>query len=115
MKISLKASAAVLLLGGSYAVSSPAWLALMSETAPPGRTGLIMGASETAQGAGLVIGPVLGGSFYDRLGPAMPFVASAVLLTAGTALAIATLRRRQRTPLHADRLRDGAPRSRTCG
>jgi MFS family permease len=86
--------AAAVLLGGSYAISSPAWLALMSETAPPGRTGLVMGASETAQGAGLVIGPVLGGFFYDRLGPGAPFVASAVLLTAGTALAVATLRRR---------------------
>ena len=85
--------AATVLLGGSYAISSPAWLALMSETAPPGRTGLVMGASETAQGAGLVIGPILGGFFYDRVGPGAPFVASAVLLTIGTALAIATLRR----------------------
>jgi MFS transporter, DHA1 family, multidrug resistance protein len=89
----LLAGAAVL-LGGSYAISSPAWLALMSEAAPPGRTGLVMGASETAQGAGLVIGPVLGGFFYDHVGPAAPFVASAVLLTAGTLLAAVTLRRR---------------------
>lgn len=88
--------AAAVLLGGSYAVSSPAWLALMSEAAPAGRTGLVMGASETAQGAGLIVGPVLGGFFYDRLGPGAPFVASAVLLTAGTALAIVTLRRRER-------------------
>lgn len=35
--------------------------------------------------------------FYDHLGPGAPFVASAVLLTAGTALAIATLRRRERS------------------
>ena len=87
--------AAAVLLGGSYAISSPAWLALMSEAAPPGRTGLVMGASETAQGAGLILGPLLGGLFYDRLGPAAPFVASAGLLTAGTALAIVTLRRRE--------------------
>ena len=87
---------AAVLLGASYAISSPAWLALMSEAAPPGRTGLVMGASETAQGAGLIIGPVLGGLFYDRLGPGAPFVASAVLLTLGTALAVVTLRRRPR-------------------
>lgn len=85
---------AALLLGGSYAVSSPAWLALMSEAAPIGSTGMVMGASETAQGAGLVIGPLLGGILYDALGPQIPFVASAVLLTAGAALAIAVLRRR---------------------
>ncbi len=86
---------AALLLGGSYAISSPAWLALMSEAAPRGSTGMVMGASETAQGAGLVIGPLLGGVLYDGLGPQAPFVASAALLTAGTALAFVTLRRRR--------------------
>ena len=55
-----------------------------------------MGASETAQGAGLISGPVLGGFFYDHLGPGAPFLASAMLLTVGTALAIATLRRHER-------------------
>ncbi len=81
------------LLGGSYAISSPAWLALMSEVAPPGSTGLVMGASETAQGAGLVIGPLLGGVLYDRAGPQAPFLGSAVLLTAGTVLAVLALGR----------------------
>jgi len=45
--------AAALLLRASYTISSPAWLALMSEAAPRGSTGMVMGASETAQGAGL--------------------------------------------------------------
>lgn len=84
---------AALLLGGSYAISSPAWLALMSEAAPRGSMGMVMGASETAQGAGLVIGPVLGGILYDAAGPQIPFVASAVLLTTGAVLAIGALRR----------------------
>jgi len=84
---------AAVLLGASYALSSPAWLALMSEAAPPGRTGMVMGASETAQGAGLIVGPVFGGALYDRLGPQAPFIASAVLLTAGTALAIRVVAR----------------------
>ncbi len=88
---------AALLLGGSYAVSSPAWLALMSETAPPGSTAMVMGASETAQGAGLIVGPLLGGVLYDSLGPQIPFVASAALLTAGAAFAIVVLRRRGAT------------------
>ncbi len=83
------------LLGGSYAISSPAWLALMSEVAPRGSTGLVMGASETAQGAGLVIGPLLGGLLYDQAGPRAPFVGSAVLLTAGTILALVALGRRR--------------------
>jgi MFS family permease len=88
---------AALLLGGSYAVSSPAWLALMSETTPPGRTALVMGASETAQGAGLIIGPVLGGFLYDHAGPGVPFVVSAALLSVGMVLAIRALRRYQAT------------------
>ncbi len=83
---------AAVLLGGSYAISSPAWLALMSEAAPAGGIGMVMGASETAQGAGLMIGPVLGGLLYDQLGPQAPFVGSAVLLTLGTSLAILALR-----------------------
>ncbi len=88
---------AALLLGGSYALSSPAWLALMSETTPPGRTGLVMGASETAQGAGLIIGPVLGGFLYDHAGPGVPFVASAALLSVGMVLAILALGRHRGT------------------
>jgi MFS family permease len=92
---------AALLLGGSYAISSPAWLALMSEAAPSGGTGMAMGASETAQGAGLIVGPLLGGFFYDHLGPRSPFVASAILLTAGTVLAFLVLRPRwQRAQAH---------------
>lgn len=84
--------AAAVLLGGSYAISSPAWLALMSEAAPRGSTGMVMGASETAQGAGLVIGPLVGGILYDGFGPQTPFVASAALLTVGTVLAFVVLR-----------------------
>jgi MFS family permease len=79
------------LLGGSYAISSPAWLALMSEVAPRGSTGLVLGASETAQGAGLALGPLLGGVLYDHAGPHAPFVGSAALLTAGTILAVVVL------------------------
>ncbi len=86
--------AAAILLGGSYAISSPAWLALMSETAPSGSTGMVMGASETAQGLGFVLGPILGGVMYDHLGPQAPFVGSALLLTAGTSLALLALGRR---------------------
>ena len=89
---------AALLLGASYAVSSPAWLALMSEAAPRGATGMTMGASETAQGAGLIIGPLIGGVLYDTLGPQTPFLASAALLTAGAVLAARTLRVRGPAP-----------------
>jgi DHA1 family multidrug resistance protein-like MFS transporter len=80
------------LLGGSYALAMPAWLALVTELAPKGRLGLAVGASETVQGLGLVFGPLLGGLLWDVGGPRTPFMASAVALTAGAMLAAKALR-----------------------
>jgi MFS family permease len=87
--------AAGVLLGGSYALVIPAWLALVTDLAPPGRLGLAVGASETVQGLGLVLGPLLGGLLWDGLGPQAPFLASAAALTAGAGLAAAALQRRR--------------------
>jgi len=84
---------AATLLGISYALSTPAWHALVSELAPPGRIGTAMGASQTAQGLGLVLGPLLGGVLWDEVGHRAPFVGAAALLTAGTLLLIFALRR----------------------
>lgn len=80
-------------LGVSYALTSPAWLALVSELAPPGRAGAALGAAETAQGFGLFLGPLFGGHLYDAVSPVAPFVGSALVLTVGAIIAIATLRR----------------------
>lgn len=90
---------AVVMLGASYALSSPAWHALVSELAPPGRIGLAMGASQTAEGMGLVVGPLLGGVLWDTLGHRAPFVAAAVLLTIGTIVLLISLRRHP-LPVH---------------
>lgn len=86
-------SAAGVLLGMSYAASAPAWLALISELAPPERVGLAVGASETVQALGLVVGPLLGGLLWDAAGPRAPFVASAAVLTLGTLIATVAVRR----------------------
>ncbi|MGQ0550997.1 MAG: MFS transporter [Armatimonadota bacterium] len=80
------------LLGVSYALWAPAWMALISELAPAGNLGLAMGASETVQGLGLVLGPLLGGLLWDALGPRAPFIASAAVLTIGTIIAARTIR-----------------------
>lgn len=84
---------AATLLGISYALSTPAWHALVSELAPPGRIGTAMGASQTAQGFGLVLGPLLGGVLWDEVGNRAPFIGAAALLTAGTLLLMVALRR----------------------
>jgi MFS family permease len=83
------------LLGVSYAFVFPAWLALITELAPPGRLGLAIGTSETVQGLGVVLGPLLGGLLWDTLGPQAPFIACAIALTAGTVIAAAAMRRRR--------------------
>lgn len=62
-----------------FLIATPAWLALITEMAPPGRQGLIVGAVATAQGIGAMIGPALGGILYD-LRPAMPFYAAGLFL-----------------------------------
>jgi MFS family permease len=85
-------TAAGVLLGASYALVIPAWLALVTDSAPAGRLGLAVGASETVQGLGLVLGPLLGGLLWDLLGPRAPFIASAAALTAGAGVAAAALR-----------------------
>ncbi|HXF83140.1 MAG TPA: MFS transporter, partial [bacterium] len=81
------------LLGAGYAISTPAWHAVISQLAPPGRVGLAIGASQTAEGMGLVLGPLLGGLLWDEVSHQAPFLAAAVLLSAGTALLALAVRR----------------------
>jgi MFS family permease len=85
------------LLGSSYALMAPAWLALVTELAPQGRLGLAVGASETVQGLGLVLGPLLGGLLWDGIGPKAPFVACAAALTVGAIIGTSVLRRASAT------------------
>ncbi|HEY3248284.1 MAG TPA: MFS transporter [bacterium] len=84
---------AALLVGAGYALSSPAWHALVSELAPRGRVGLAMGAAQTAEGIGLVLGPLLGGVLWDEVSERAPFVATAIVLTVGTAILLVAIRR----------------------
>jgi len=91
-QFSVMATAATF-LGVGYALSTPAWHAMVSELAPPGRTGFALGASQTAQGLGLVLGPLLSGVLWDEVSHRAPFVGAAVLLTAGTILLLTASRR----------------------
>jgi MFS family permease len=86
------------LLGVGYVLSSPAWHALVSELAPPGRVGFAMGAAQTAEGLGLVLGPLLGGLLWDAGGSTAPFVGSATLLSVSTVVLVFTIRAQARHP-----------------
>ena len=74
--------------GLGYALAVPAWNALALDRIPPGGRGLLLGAVATVQGAGLAVGPVVGGYLWERLHPYAPFAAGAFLLLAATILSL---------------------------
>ncbi|MDD3805172.1 MAG: MFS transporter [bacterium] len=74
--------------GLGFVTAVPAWLAHITEAAPKGRTGAVIGMLGTAQGIGSVIGPIAGGYAKDILGFNMPFYVSAIFLTLTTLMAV---------------------------
>jgi MFS family permease len=80
--------------GLGYALAVPAWNALAMDRIPPGGRGLLLGAVATVQGAGLAVGPVVGGYLWERVHPYAPFAAGAVLLLAATILSLCIKPRR---------------------
>ncbi len=65
----------------------PAWLALVADLAPAGKTGRVIGMMATAQGAGAFMGPLLGGHLWDRDIRLLWYAAAAMLTLAATAAA----------------------------
>jgi DHA1 family multidrug resistance protein-like MFS transporter len=80
--------------GLGYALAVPAWNALAMDRIPKGSRGLLLGAVATVQGAGLAIGPVVGGYLWERFHPYAPFAAGACLLSLATLLSLAIERGR---------------------
>jgi DHA1 family multidrug resistance protein-like MFS transporter len=74
--------------GLGYALAVPAWNALAMDRIPPGGRGLLLGAVATVQGAGLAVGPVVGGYLWEHIGPYAPFTTGAGLLLAATVLSL---------------------------
>jgi DHA1 family multidrug resistance protein-like MFS transporter len=60
-------------LGIGNATSNPARQALIADIAPAGRQGLTMGVYGVAEDVGILIGPLLGGVLWDRIGPGATF------------------------------------------
>lgn len=80
------------LLGVGFVLAFPAWLALLSSLGGEHQRGTIFAAVSTAQGAGAGLGVLLGTTLYDHASHIAPFVASAVLATVGTTLALLFVR-----------------------
>jgi DHA1 family multidrug resistance protein-like MFS transporter len=81
-------AAGATLAGIGYALAVPAWNALAMDTIPQESRGLLLGAVATVQGAGLAVGPVVGGYLWEQIHPYAPFTLGAGLLLAGTLLSL---------------------------
>lgn len=79
-------------IGICFDLATPSWLALTSQLAPAHRQGLALGAMNTAQGLGFIIGPVLGAALYGYVSVTAPFWAAGLILGAAAAAAILLVR-----------------------
>jgi MFS family permease len=84
----LVVTAGATLAGLGYALAVPAWNALAMDRIPDESRGLLLGAVATVQGAGLAVGPIIGGSLWEHIHPYAPFVAGALLLLVATLLSL---------------------------
>jgi DHA1 family multidrug resistance protein-like MFS transporter len=80
-------------MGVGSVLAFPAWLAILTSLCGDNQRGKVFGAVSTAQGVGALIGALLGTTLYD-VGHIVPFVAAAVLTTAGALLALLFVRER---------------------
>lgn len=69
------------------ALIQPGTLAIMSAQAKaPGESGALMGVVQSANSAGRIIGPLLGGWLFDELSDRAPFVAAGLIVMVSTTL-----------------------------
>lgn len=76
------------LLGIGFVLAFPAWLALLTDLGGEKQRGTVFGAVSTAQGAGAMLGVLMGTTLYGHVGHLAPFIAAAALVTLGAVLAL---------------------------
>ena len=77
---SLTAGAAICLSFAGTSLCTPVITSLISRLTPAEHQGGVLGASNSAASLGRIVGPPVGGGFYQALGPAWPFAAAAGLV-----------------------------------
>jgi DHA1 family multidrug resistance protein-like MFS transporter len=87
--VTLLSVGVVVTMGFLFAL--PAWLALVADLAPEGRSGRVIGTMATAQGAGAFLGPLLGGHLWD-IDIHYPWLAAAGMLAVAGVAAVCCLR-----------------------
>ena len=80
------------ILGAGFVLAFPAWLALLTSIGGERQRGTVFAAVSTAQGAGLLLGGLVGTQVYGRISHIAPFIAASVLVSAGTLLALIFVR-----------------------
>jgi DHA1 family multidrug resistance protein-like MFS transporter len=70
----------VAFVGIGYACIIPAWNALIAKAIPKSERGAVWGFFLTIEGAGMVLGSILSGKLWDKLGPHAPFIFSGSVL-----------------------------------
>lgn len=76
------------LLGIGFVLAFPAWLAMLTDLGGEKQRGTVFGAVSTAQGAGALLGVLIGTTLYGHVGHLAPFFAAAALVTLGAVLAL---------------------------
>ena len=67
-------------LGAGYALILPSWNAVLARSVPEQQRAGMFGVFMTVEGLGMAIGPLVGMSLWNRLGPEAPFYGAAVIL-----------------------------------
>ena len=82
----------VAIVGLGFVMASPAWMARVTEMAPPHLRGAVLGAASMAQGCGALLGGVVGGHLWaiysNTRFPEAPMLGCAIMLTIGSGLAL---------------------------
>ena len=79
-------------IGLCFDLATPSWLALTSQLAPDHRQGLALGAMNTAQGVGFILGPVVGAALYEQVSVNAPFWVAGVVMAVTAMAAIVLIR-----------------------
>ncbi len=85
----------VALAGFGVGLTNPTLATLASQYAGGARRGVILGFAQSSGGAARTVGPVWNGLLYARLGPATPFIASAIAASLSVLVAVALRRWRE--------------------
>jgi MFS family permease len=81
----------IALIGLGYALILPAWNTFLAKLIPESERATVWGFFLTIQGSGMVVGPLVSGVLWDRVGHTVPFLISGIvmLLMFGCHLALA--------------------------